>query len=98
MGSPSLARCPHTSEHLPGYIWGDEKEGHSTAHNRGRCCLNNLELLPPNLELLGTHTPASYIPVIKEKLLARLNGSLGEDPNAVVAIDHHDCRDRGAGL
>lgn len=97
MGSPSLARCPHTSGHLPGCICGDEKEGHSTAHKR-TLLLNNLELLSPNPELLGTHTPASYIPVIKEKLLARLNGSLGEDPNAVVTIDHHDCRDRGAGL
>lgn len=28
-------------------------------------------------------------PVVKEQLLARLNGSFGKDTNTMVSIDHH---------
>lgn len=34
------------------------------------------------------------VPVIKEKLLSRLDGPLGKDPYPVVSIHHHNCNQR----
>lgn len=38
--------------------------------------------------------PLPKVPVIKEKLLSRLDGPLGKDPYPVVSIHHHDCNQR----
>jgi len=45
-----------------------------------------------NLVYLAVSDSAS-MPVIKEELFARLNGSFGEDADAMVAVDHHDLRE-----
>lgn len=34
------------------------------------------------------------VPVVKEELLSCLDGSLGEDANAVVSVHHHNCNQR----
>jgi len=36
------------------------------------------------------HQQTVVVPVIEEEFLASLDGPLGKDANAMVAVDHHD--------
>lgn len=40
--------------------------------------------------LISDSNGSWWIPVIKEQFFAGLNGSLGKDTDAMVAVDHHD--------
>lgn len=56
-------------------------------------------MLPTNLHR-GWGQPCSprsllaKVPVVKEELLSCLDGSLGEDTNAVVSVHHDNCNQR----